>query len=323
MALGPTGAMEEVERRNSSAAAPRREVFGQVRDYLERLADQEIIFQPNRGNAGDALIALAAYRLFEDLGLRYRVYREGDDLSESVLVYGGGGNLVPRYSQCARFLAAHLEDAMKIVILPHTIAGHGDLLSRFGSNVDVICRERISYDHVRKVAPAARVRLMHDLALTLDAGAILANAEWRDRWVARPRAGKVRPANHVYRLRRLGADIGWVASRLAGRPPTLDCFRRDSERSDARIPWGNVDLNTATPYDQTMGHRSSAEATAYELFRYLDRFEVINTNRLHVGIVGALLGKRVRFAPNAYWKNEAVYRHSLREAFPNVEWTGA
>ena len=314
--------MEEVDRRNASAAASSREAFGQIGDYLKTLAGREIVFQPNRGNAGDALIAFATYRLFDELGLPYRVYRDGADLSGSVLVYGGGGNLVPNYSQCARFLAAHLEHAMKVVILPHTIAGHRDLLSRFGSNVEVICRERTSYDHVRKTAPSARVRLMHDVALSLDPRAILANAEWRDSWVARPRAGKVRPATYRYRLRRLGADVRRAASRLTGRPRTLDCFRRDSERTDAQIPWGNVDLSTATPYDRTMGHRSSTEATAFELFRYLDRFDVINTNRLHVGIAGALLAKRVRFAPNSYWKNEAVYHHSLREAFPNVEWTG-
>jgi exopolysaccharide biosynthesis predicted pyruvyltransferase EpsI len=314
--------MKDLDRRNSSAAAPGREAFGQIRDYLKTLAGHEIVFQPNRGNAGDALIAFATYRLFDDLGLSYRVYHDGDDLSGCLLVYGGGGNLVPKYTQCARFLAAHLEHATKIVILPHTIAGPPDLLSRFGPNVEVICRERISYDHVRKTAPSARVRLMHDLALSLDPREILANAEWRDSWVARPQTGKVRPGIHRYRLRRLGADIGWAASRLAGRPPTLDCLRRDWERTDARIPWGNVDLSTATPYDRSMGHRSSAEATAFELFRYLDRFDVIHTNRLHVGIAGALLGKRVRFAPNSYWKNEAIYHHSLREAFPNVEWTG-
>ncbi len=314
--------MKEVDRRSSPAAAPSREAFGQIRDYLKTLAGHEIVFKPNRGNAGDALIALATYRLFADLGLRYRVYRDGDDLSRAVLVYGGGGNLVPHYSQCARFLGAHLEHAMKIVILPHTIAGHTDLLSRFGSNVEVICRERISYDHVCKVAPSARVLLMHDMALSLDPRAILVNAEWRNSWVARPRAGRVRPATHRYRLRRLAADIEWAASRLARRRSTLDCLRLDSERTDAKIPWSNVDLSTATPYDRSMGHPSSAEATAFELFRYLDRFDVINTNRLHVGIAGALLEKRVRFAPNSYWKNEAVYHHSLREAFPNVEWVG-
>jgi len=315
--------MKELERRHFSTAATSREAFGQIRDYLKTLAGHEIVFQPNRGNAGDALIALATYQLFDDLGLRYRVYRDGDDLSDAVLVYGGGGNLVPHYSQCARFLAAHLEHAMQIVILPHTISGHRDLLSRFGSNVEVICREPISYDYVCQAAPSAGVRLLHDLALILDPRAILAKAEWRRSWVARPRAEDVRPASHRYRLRRLGADIGLVASRLAGRPPALDCFRRDSERSEVRIPWCNVDLSTATPYDRSMGRRSGAEATAFELFRYLDRFEVIRTNRLHVAIAGALLGKRVRFAPNAYWKNEAVYRHSLRQVFPNVEWVRA
>jgi len=315
--------MKKPGRWSSSSALPSREAFGQIREYLKTLAGQQIVYQPNRGNAGDALIALATYQLFDDLGLSYRVYREGDDLSRSVLVYGGGGNLVPHFSQGARFLAAHVERAMKIVILPQTVAGHWDLLARFAANVEVICREPVSYDHVRKAAPFARVLLLHDIALTLDPRAILADGEGRGGGVSRPRAGQVRPPTHKYRLRRLGADVGLIASRLTGRPPTLECFRRDSERSEARIPWSNVDLSTATPYDKSMGNRASVEATAFELFRYLNRFPVINTNRLHICIAGALLGKRVRFSPNAYWKNEAIYRHSLRDAFPNVEWMAA
>lgn len=53
-----------------------------------------------------------------------------------------------------------------------------------------------------------------------------------------------------------------------------------------------------------------------------DCYGEIRTNRLHVGIVGALLGKRVVLHDNSYGKNRAVWEHSLAGRFPDVEWRG-
>ncbi len=45
------------------------------------------------------------------------------------------------------------------------------------------------------------------------------------------------------------------------------------------------------------------------IFKYLSKYEVINTNRLHIAIVGSMLNKKVNFYNNSYYKNRAVYEY--------------
>jgi exopolysaccharide biosynthesis predicted pyruvyltransferase EpsI len=52
----------------------------------------------------------------------------------------------------------------------------------------------------------------------------------------------------------------------------------------------------------------------------LDRATAIRTNRLHVGIGAALLGKQVELSDNSYGKIKAVYAASL-SCFPRVSFT--
>ena len=58
------------------------------------------------------------------------------------------------------------------------------------------------------------------------------------------------------------------------------------------------------------------------MMRFVDRFEQVNTNRLHIAILSALLGKSVNFYANSYGKNHAVYEHSMAQRFSNVKWCG-
>ncbi|MCV2882982.1 polysaccharide pyruvyl transferase family protein [Actibacterium sp. XHP0104] len=86
-------------------------------------------------------------------------------------------------------------------------------------------------------------------------------------------------------------------------------MREDGERpANAPIPPGNRDI--------------SAEGRAHTpVRRFLDqiaRYETIYTNRLHVSISGALLGRRVHLFPNDYLKNELVFEATLKPNFPNV-----
>ena len=71
-----------------------------------------------------------------------------------------------------------------------------------------------------------------------------------------------------------------------------------------------------------MRDRAVVRYTSWEFLRYLDRFDRVETNRLHVTIGAALLGKGVAFYPNSYWKNQAVFEATLRLRFPNIEWRG-
>ena len=50
----------------------------------------------------------------------------------------------------------------------------------------------------------------------------------------------------------------------------------------------------------------------------LDQPDAILTDRLHLGISGALLGKEVFLMDNVYGKISGIYELSLRERFPRV-----
>ena len=50
----------------------------------------------------------------------------------------------------------------------------------------------------------------------------------------------------------------------------------------------------------------------------IDEFDIIHTDRLHVAILACLLHKRVHFYKGGYFKNEAVFRSSMKDYFDDV-----
>jgi hypothetical protein len=87
----------------------------------------------------------------------------------------------------------------------------------------------------------------------------------------------------------------------------LNCFRTDNESRLHRLPKPNFDISKmGREYHHTL------------LLDMIANFETINTDRLHVTIAGAMLGKKVRAFEGTYHKIRSVYEHSLREKFPDV-----
>lgn len=86
-------------------------------------------------------------------------------------------------------------------------------------------------------------------------------------------------------------------------------MREDGERPEgAPIPPGNRDLSK----------EGRAHTPVKRFLAHLSRHEIIYTNRLHVCIGGAILGRRVHFFPNDYFKNQMVFDASLKPHFPKV-----
>ena len=75
-------------------------------DLLHSIKNDSIKYVPNPGNAGDSVIAYSTFQLFRQLNLSVSVYHRETRFSErDVLIYGGGGNLVPEYHDlAARFM---------------------------------------------------------------------------------------------------------------------------------------------------------------------------------------------------------------------------
>ncbi len=85
-------------------------------------------------------------------------------------------------------------------------------------------------------------------------------------------------------------------------------FRTDRESPIDKLPENNRDLSSEGT------HQTNIEP----FFDVVGSYETIFTNRLHVGIAGALLGRRVHLFPNSYFKNKAAYEASLKPNYPNV-----
>jgi exopolysaccharide biosynthesis predicted pyruvyltransferase EpsI len=293
-----------------------------VAEVLHRhLGDQELIFVPNPGNAGDSLIAAGTFQFFQRHGIRFSVRRIDPGLfTGRVVAYGGGGNIVGPSTYGTRFLSSIHRLAKRVVILPHTIKGVDDLLANFGGNVDIFCREKVSYDYVRRTAPNSTVHLSHDMALGADVEALL---QTKDTPPVRLRATLASVGAKIHLSKAMATQVGGLISLWTPPRPSssnqqvrvLCAFRQDGERTGIELPPGNIDVSEVF----SLGVESTeiASIAAHRLLGFLNQFEQIRTNRLHVAIASALLGKQVEMHDNNYYKCRAVYQHSLR-AFPNV-----
>jgi exopolysaccharide biosynthesis predicted pyruvyltransferase EpsI len=289
-----------------------------IKDYLSSLPRNERLYYfANPGNAGDAMIALATYQLFHELGFDYcvvNISQPFDPLGKTV-VYGGGGNLVEYYGSARKIIQKYHSHVKKLVILPHTINANEDLLGELGANVDVICREEVSYAHVRKFAPGANVLLMDDIAFSLDMKNIA-------RRMFIPLKRQLLPFLPRDFLRTILMSLKQLSGKIleSGDWKTLNAFRKDLEGTRSVFPRDNVDLSNL------FGHLAASETAAYyvthRILRVINHYQRVRTDRLHVCIAAAKLGKKVEFFPNNYYKCEAVYQYSMSDQYPNVHWMG-
>lgn len=296
---------------------------------------QPVLFLPNPGNAGDALIAHATRQLFQRIGVEHEWVSDFRRLDPRgrVVVCGGGGNLVPLYDSAGRALRWAADGgAKRIILLPHTIEGHEKLIAGLGPHTDLICRERASYEYVSATARSARCHLADDVAFAVDVPATLDpppvpmsalslygrrllyrfTAPSLRRSVASP--WKIHRSNRLFASRRAEVATGDA-------PGVLHAFRTDAEKTAIPIPPDNLDISRLMAF----GTRDSnvCHTVAAHLLRFIDLFDSVESNRLHVVVGAALLGKPVKFHSNSYFKNRAVYEFSMRDRFSEVEWVGA
>jgi exopolysaccharide biosynthesis predicted pyruvyltransferase EpsI len=272
---------------------------------------------PNRGNAGDSLIAAATWQLFERLHMTRYIEFGGTIRAGDHVIYAGGGNLIPEYAQ-ARMT---IEECMRagvgsFVLLPHSILGNEDLLQKMDSRFHLFCRERQSFAHAKSFAQRAQVYLTHDLVFGLDLDALCERTGF----------------NPLKDLLRLALDfdreavisyLRWRKDILAIRPQhqrELRLMRVDVESKHG----GAHSDRYAHRYDLSSKHQSAykkrweAELVSRDFFNVLNRADHIVSDRLHVCIGAALLGKNVTMHDNSYGKNASVFLTSMQSNFPRV-----
>lgn len=86
-------------------------------------------------------------------------------------------------------------------------------------------------------------------------------------------------------------------------------FRTDAEtNSRLRAPSQNADISS----------RGNEFTPIAPFLSAIAAFSIIHTDRLHVAIPAALMGREVHLYPGRYFKNGAVYRSSMHGRFSNV-----
>ena len=269
--------------------------------FLQQLQNsgKQIVFTPWPGNLGDALIVLATLQVFEDFGIRYRLLSENEEYSESsVYVLGGGGCLNPLYSDFSVNFIHSLFPGKRphVVILPHSVKGVDNLYSGFDGRLTVFARELKSYNYLLSLG-AHEAFIYDDLAIFLN-------------------VKEEHLCPYIF-FRKFYSQL-----QLSSRP-TLNCFRNDEEadmallNDTAFLPSFDLSVswNAKNSLEMGFGLMKLDYALLYNsiswFLTYISMFDVIRTNRLHVGIAGCLLGKEVYLYDNSYGKISSVYDYSL------------
>ena len=282
-----------------------------LEEYLLQFRGQTVVYCPNPGNAGDGIIANATYQLFDKLNIKYDYVPPDISVQATanrIVIYGGGGNLVHPYPNARDFIAKHHRQAAKFVVLPHTIRSYPELFERMSSNADVFCRDLPSHEFLSAVQTQANVFLSHDVALSTDLNATL---RYRATHAQELRENLLLSVRAKRQVRRLSHSI-----RNARHRNILNVFREDVEKTEVPIPFSNIDLSqTLCGRDMSPLH---ARETANVFFEFINRHDIVNTNRLHVCIASLLLDKEVHFYDNSYGKNISIFHCSLKDKFPKL-----
>ena len=252
-----------------------------IKEFLVKYIDTDIIYIPNPGNAGDTLIAYGTNQIFNELKLKWSFGDINKIYTGKTLFYAGGGNLVGIYKHAYNFLSKN-KDANQIVILPHTIKDEDNLIKSFSKDIIVICREHTSYDYVKRLHPVKdNVFLSKDMAFYIDI------------------------PNQFKNINGVGI---------------ANCIRRDKESTKKNtISSDNNDISLTLIKAGNTSNISVINDVSMSFFNYISKFEVINTDRLHVAIAASLLNKQVKLHVNNYYKVKSVFDFTIKNSFPNTK----
>lgn len=278
--------------------------YSELARCLAAFRDETMVFTPNPGNAGDNIIALGTYRLFEKIGIQYEIGDHRDFYPDRVVVHGGGGSLVQHYSGADAFFRRNHPICKALIILPHTVRLHGDMISEMDERCHIFARETPSHDFVVEHATRAHVYKAHDMAFMLDRK-YLKSLRWE-----------------LSDLQRSGLLTPWVKMIIKFllvakfRSRILYSLREDSESTNTLgHPW-NYDMSRMFATADMRLAPSTNVAKA--LMTVLPAFKSIRTDRLHIAIFSALSGLRVEMRDNNYGKNFDIYTHSMKKEFADV-----
>ncbi len=256
-----------------------------LREIFESHKDSEWVFVAPGGNKGDTMIYQGAFKLADEVGLKYRqiTYWKGEPVhkfNKRIIIYLQGGGGWNEWWDWTPRLLVKLRQASpksKIIVGPTTVTENRTYLDGLGleGNVTFFAREQVSYgvmkDYYRDV------RLDHDTALALT-------------------------FNDGY-LNRLTGDLRYKELWR------LLVLRGDMEAGDVPVNEGDYDMVV----DPCVRFHDQFKWAKFHLHA-----RSITGNRSHTAIMGSVLGKDVTLFAGSYHKNRSIWEYSLKDR--GVKW---
>ena len=279
----------------------------------------KFVFIPNPGNAGDSLINAATFQFFDDNKLEYTVLSPRQikkDIQKNIdvikkynlngvtLILGGGGAFSSNYTYSRDLINAVHKSVSKLILLPCTVEGHQDLLNQLNENCYIFCREQVSFNYLADLNKKINVFLHDDMAFFVNLNVLLSLKSY--------------PSSFEKKLKNIKSNL--IVKKHIKKHGTKHLFalRLDPESNTNSIPSGNLDMSQL--FSLGCAFKNDNLNTAKELAINLNKFDEITTDRLHIGILSTLLGKKVNFLSNSYFKNKAVFENSLTK-FDNIKFS--
>ncbi len=277
-------------------------------EFFSDFRGKRILYYPNPGNAGDSFITVSTIDFFRKNNIDFEIFY-GGNVKNSVIVYGGGGSFWTGSSVPLDFLRKYspCELGNVVVVLPQTFWGNEDLFSIMGENVHFFCREKISFEYMKNICVNAKTYLDQDMAFYMDV----------EYWLSRHSLSSLifgSPSRLLKAVRRW-----FLYKKVAGSGDVLTVVRTDREK--AEHDWGDLSNSVDLSRVFSLGTKkeSYANVSAWFFLNFINKFKVVKTDRLHVAIAAAMLGKNVTMYGNAYFKSKAIFDHSIDEKFKNVK----
>lgn len=275
-------------------------------DHLRSIGP--FLYRPNPGNAGDSLIAAGTIQFFEEEGLDWEFFSPDKFKQNKNLVFGGGGAFVPLYPNVREFIETHIQQLESFTLLPHTIDGNEDLLGKLDDRFTLFAREKVSAAHLEAHLTQARFMISHDMALSL-----------------RPHnSGTPEKLPLFLPGQSLRRQLSWQLHRKRlerARPDATGVqlfMRTDQEARNNSQPATDSIVDLSDLLGGKADTKEQIQGTSKIFLSMINQQKSILTDRLHVAIGAGLCKVPCRLEPGSYYKNQAIFEHSISKFFPSV-----
>ena len=283
--------------------------MNQLLQLITSFNDKPVIYFPNPGNAGDSLIEVATIDFFRQHSIPFKISTNFHDAhKDSVLIHGGGGSFFADNGNVPiSFLKINSEKNLNntVIFLPQTYLGNEAFFSSLKDNVHLFSREQTSHTFLQNSNTQANLYLSHDMVFFLDI------QQWMNQFSSN-RLLLASPSRALKAVRRYS-----TCKKIAGESKTLYVIRTDKEKKSHEWDEDIHPVDISRAFSMGTKREAYANCAAWYFLKFIDDYDTVKTDRLHVGIAATMLGKRTYLYSNSYFKTSAIFNHSIKNNFNN------